>query len=320
MAHVFQYRLGSSLLFIFFLVLSFDLLLPLVAQAQVFGEAARTEFFGGVGFRVFYGRINKTQLLMNGEEISAPNSPKVFVNVVPVAVVYGAIPRFSFIAVFPTITRTVERPVSGQRVSDTDFGLGDIALFAKYRFFKKDYYLNSRQVAFQIGLKLPTGADDLKDEQGNRFPQPLQLSSGSVDYRFILLFTEARNRLVFTGDAGYNLKTEANKFEFGDVFNYDFAAKFRVHPSRYTDKYPVNDLYVFLEVNGIVSQKSKINGNDIDDSGGHQLFLSPGIQFFPLENILLEIGIQIPVLQDLNGTQLGTDFNFRTGLRWFIVP
>lgn len=155
-------------------------------------------------------------------------------------------------------------------------------LFAKYRFSKKDYFLRSRQFAFQVGLKLPTGADDLMDDQGKRFAQPLQLGSGSVDYLFILTFTEARNRLVFTGDGGYSFKAEANHFEFGDVFTYDFAVKFRLHPSRYTDKYPVNDLFVFLEVNGLVSQKSKINGGKNSDSGGHQIFFGSRISIFSL--------------------------------------
>jgi len=246
---------------IFFTVLAFELWLSLNAQAQIFGEAARTEFFGGFGVRVFYGRINKTDLLMNGDEISAPNATKVFVNVVPVAVVYGAMPKLSLIAVFPTITRTFKRTVNGQRVSETDFGIGDITVFAKYRFYKKDAFLKSRQVALQIGMKLPSGKDDLKDDQGNRLPQPLQLGSGSLDYRFILTFIEARNRLILSGDLGYNFNTEANNFEFGDVFNYDFAAKFRFHPAKFTDSSSLKQHFVFLEINGIVSPRSRVSVN-----------------------------------------------------------
>lgn len=105
-----------------------------------------------------------------------------------------------------------------------------------------------------------------------------------------------------------------------DVFNYDFAAKVRIHPARYTDQFPARDLYGVLEVNGIIGQKFKQNGTQIKDSGGHQIFLAPGLQFLPVAHLLLEMGVQIPVLEDLNGTQLGTDFNFRMGLRWFILP
>ena len=198
--------------------------------------------------------------------------------------------------------------------------LGDVTLFAKYRFYKKDAFLKSRQGALQFGLKLPSGVEDLKDDQANRLPQPLQLGSGSLDYRFILTFIEARNRLIFSGDLGYNFNTEANNFEFGDVFNYDFAAKFRFHPAKFTDSSSLKQHFVFLEINGIVSQKSRVSGNRIGDSGGHQIFLAPGFQFFLFENFLFEAGVQIPVLQDLNGTQLGTDFNLRTGLRWILSP
>jgi hypothetical protein len=146
------------------------------------------------------------------------------------------------------------------------------------------------------------------------------LGSGSVDYRFILSFSEVRNRLAFTGDLGYTLKTEADNFEFGDEFNYNFAAKVRIYPARYTDQFSARDLYGVLEVNGIMGQKFKQNGAQIRDSGGHQIFLAPGLQFLPVANFLLEVGVQIPVTEDLNGTQLGTDFNFRMGLRWFILP
>ena len=44
----------KSLSLIFFVLIDLDLWLPLNAQAQIFGEAARTEFFGGFGVRVFH--------------------------------------------------------------------------------------------------------------------------------------------------------------------------------------------------------------------------------------------------------------------------
>ena len=126
------------------------------ADAQVFGEAARTEFFGGFGVRTFYSRINHTQLLFNGTKISDPNAPQVFVNQTPVAIVYGARPKLSLIAVMPMVRRTRDSASGGQRISETDFGLGDITFFAKYRFYKKDVFLASRQFALQFGVKLPT--------------------------------------------------------------------------------------------------------------------------------------------------------------------
>jgi len=288
--------------------------------AQVFGEAARTEFFGGLGVRVFYGRINNTRLLSDGESIANPNGPRVFVNAVSVALVYGLRPGLSLIGVVPSKGRTLKRTVDGGRISETDWGVGDITLLAKYRLYKRDSFSSSRQVGIQAGLKLPTGADDLEDRQGVRFPQPLQLGTGSVDYELALTFTDFRNRLVFTGDLGYSLKTEANDFDFGDVFKYDVAVKFRLYPSRYGDNYPTHDLLLFVEVNGTVAARARSDVQTVADSGGHQIFLAPGVQFFPLENVILEAGLQLPLVDELNGIQLGSSFRFRSGLRWIVAP
>ncbi len=287
-------------------------------QAQIFGEAARTEFFGGWGLRTFYSRISKTDLLREGNKIRSTEQPEVFINIVPFAVVYGALPKLSLLAVVPTISRSAENTVDGRRVSHSDFGLGDITLLAKYRFYKKNDFLRTRELALQAGLKLPTSADDLRDGQRVRLPQPLQLGTGSFDPKLAFIFTEARNRLIFSGDLAYTMTTEANDFEFGDLLNYDFAVKFRFHPARFSDDGPPKQHFAFIEFNGVVRRHATAGGVEIEDSGGHQIFIAPGVQLFLLQNFLFEAGLQIPVLQDLNGTQLGTDFNLRSGVRWIL--
>ena len=47
--------------------------------------------------------------------------------------------------------------------------------------------------------------------------------------------------------------------------------------------------------------------------------MAPGFQFFPLENVLWEAGVQLPIVNRLNGTQLGSRFRFRSGLRWIVA-
>jgi len=58
----------------------------------------------------------------------------------------------------------------------------------------------------------------------------------------------------------------------------------------------------------------ELNGKTIDNSGGSLLFLSPGIQF-ATKRYILEASIQLPVIQDLNGNQVETDFVFTAGFR-----
>ena len=95
------------------------------------------------------------------------------------------------------------------------------------------------------------------------------------------------------------------------------ALGYRFYPSLY-EIYPSPYATAYLELNGQFARKSQTAGQSVADSGGHTLFLSPGVQFIPLGNLILEASLQIPVRQELNGTQLGTDFAFKGGIRWLI--
>lgn len=286
---------------------------------QVFGESARTEFMNGIGLRLFYGRVEKGTLISNGEKISSAGAPEVKVNMLPAALVYGVHPRFSLIGVVPLVQRTVNRGVDDQRISESDGGIGDITVLGKFRLYRQTGRLSRRQLSVQAGVKLPSGSHQRRDSRGERFPQPLQLGSGSFDLLSALTLTEARNRWVFSGDVGYNVKTEADDFRFGNVLSYDAAAKFRIFPASFAGRSNGRLLYFFLELNGTNEEKSVFQDRKVNDSGGWQLFLSPGFQWLARENLVLEAGVQIPVRQELNGTQLGTDFNFRSGLRWLLT-
>jgi len=52
---------------------------------------------------------------------------------------------------------------------------------------------------------------------------------------------------------------------------------------------------------------SREDGSTLRESGGHVLFLSPGVQVAALRWIV-EASVQIPVAQDLNGPQTEADF------------
>ncbi len=115
-------------------------------------------------------------------------------------------------------------------------------------------------------------------------------------------------------DVIYRINTEAENFERGDDLVYDLAYEFRVHPWTLPDVGVPNFLYLVAEANGIFSQKGKLHGKTIDDSGGNILFLSPGIQF-ATKRFILEASVQLPVIQDLRGNQVETDFVVTGGFR-----
>ncbi len=69
-----------------------------------------------------------------------------------------------------------------------------------------------------------------------------------------------------------------------------------------------------LEANGNTGQKARRDGIELGDTGGTTVFLSPGIQFVT-RRVIYETSIQIPVVQDLNGGQVETDFVASAGIR-----
>ena len=61
-------------------------------------------------------------------------------------------------------------------------------------------------------------------------------------------------------------------------------------------------------------QRSKEGGDAEEATGGTVLFLSPGVKASFSNGLAATMGIQVPVVQNLNGDQLETDFRFVSGL------
>ncbi len=208
----------------------------------------------------------------------------------PQTLVYGITPRLTGFATLPLLAR--RRTEAGGASERTDPAIGDLTLVARYTFYIDDYApLSTRRVALLGGLKLPTGAD--------RFGTP------SYDPIFGAVATWADRRHELDVDTLYTLTTERKDVETGDRLRYDVAYRYRVWPERFGKRQA--QLNAILELNGEWTGRSRLDGHTVRSSGGHVLFLSPGIQYVTTRWIL-EASLQLPVAQDLNGPQLERDF------------
>ena len=165
-------------------------------------------------------------------------------------------------------------------------------------------------------VQFPTGDDHEKDSQGKRLPRPLQLGSGSFDYSAGMVLTNLWQRWGINGDVLYTWNTEANNFEFGDTLRYDLAFAYRLFPRIYK-VYPSPQLNLFLEFNGLYGDKHRANGKRLADSGGNEVLIAPGIQYLG-KTFILEASVQLPFLEDLNGSLPSTDYTVLFGFRWLI--
>jgi len=250
----------------------------------------------GGGIRTFAKFVRRTTLLQDGDEIPDDMDRQVTVRVTPIAIPYNLFSdRFQMGVIVPFVD--VDSTVQDM----SSFGIGDVRVFAKYLLYQRDRKKETFRIASKAGVKFPTG--DVP-----------ALGSGSTDYFFSTVAGWIKDRSGIYLEVIYNLNTSHNQVDFGNSFAYNLAFGYRLLPAVY-ETYPSPQLNGFLEINGTTTAKSEVNGVTNEDSGGTTIFLSPGLQFVGGRRWLVEASLQIPIVNEPNGTQLATDWTLSIGTR-----
>ena len=194
----------------------------------------------------------------------------------------------------------VRKENAGQATS----GAGDLTLFTKYRFWRRDSL--GLQESAALALKLVT---DMAD--ANSVPP---LGKGATDAIVGLAYGYESRRQYRWASVRYRVNGEgAGGLERGDRLLIDFVGGIRLRLTSYLEP----DTVWLLELNGEYAWRSRLGGVDLADSGGNQWFLSPGI-FWTLRNFAVKAGVQVPVYSALNGDQARADYRARLTLEWHL--
>jgi hypothetical protein len=89
----------------------------------------------------------------------------------------------------------------------------------------------------------------------------------------------------------------------GNLLQASAAGGIRLYLPEYYDP----DLLLLVELNSEFRERDTLNGTDLRNTGGNSLFISPGF-WLTYRNWALKGGVQIPILQDLNGRQPKLDY------------
>ncbi|PHR71075.1 MAG: hypothetical protein COA66_10155 [Arcobacter sp.] len=181
-------------------------------------------------------------------------------------------------------------------------GLSDISFFTKYRFYRKDI-LGVQESAAVLLKVISNSADDNDDPS---------LGTGTTDgivgltygYESLTWYRWASIRYRQNGrnDAG---------LQRGEKILFDISGGYRPVLNNYTEA----DTVWILELNAEFGESANLNGSEVANTGGDQLFLSPGI-FWTKRNFAIKAGVQIPIISNLNGTQDDTDYRAKFVLEW----
>lgn len=226
---------------------------------------------------------------------------------------YGVTGDLAVFGALPVLDKRLElTDSSGRRIPRSTRGISDVRLLARYTAFQDDAPGRTFRIAPFIGLELPTGDDSDRDSFG-RLPATLQLGSGSWDPFGGLVATYQTLDYQVDAQVAYKANTEANDFEFGDEFRFDTSLQCRLWPRELGPGVP-GFLYGVVETNLIHQGKDRISGARDPNSGGTKFFVSPGLQYVT-KRWVIEAIVQLPVVQDLNGTALEEDFTVLAGFR-----
>jgi Putative MetA-pathway of phenol degradation len=255
---------------------------------------------------------------------------------------YGLTKDFTIAARLPYLANSEirETDVDGPGVNARGgvFGFGDVSITGTYRFIND--VRNGFDAALIVGVKAPTGRTDARDNSGELFETEHQPGSGSWDAllgaalsKQIGLTTLSANALyTFAGDGSQDTR-------LGDRLSYGIAASYRLwssggghdHPMKLGAKFdgmmrhggvdhaeeaahsPATAFDVSLGLNGQWSDKQTVAGERDDNTGGHVLYLTPGVKL-TIDKWAGFVNVGIPIARDFNGIQSEPRLQVTTGV------
>jgi len=189
-------------------------------------------------------------------------------------------------------------------------GIGDTSLYGLYRF------VNNKQTGLQVsvlgGVKMPTGNTREKTNEGDLFEAEHQPGSGSWDPLFGIGVSMPWNSTSLGASLFYQLSTEGTQDTIiGDGVFYSLALAHRLGSGgshNHYDHGPHGEWDLILELNGEWREEVDIDGARDDNTGGHVLFLAPGVRYGAPQGWAAALSFGVPVINNLNGIQSEPDW------------
>ena len=192
--------------------------------------------------------------------------------------------------------------------SDPD-GFTDLWLTGKYRFYQGP----AGQFALLGGIKAPTGDSRLTNSEGEAVEPSATAGTGAWDGQVGGAYTMPLNAaLTVDTSALYTLRSEWHDYRLGDRLDLGTSLAWRLGEAGGTSP------QITLVAEAIIRyvQKSEEEGSGNAATGGTVFFLAPGVKVSFSANLAASLGVQIPVVQNLNGDQLETSFRLISGLSY----
>lgn len=182
---------------------------------------------------------------------------------------------------------------------NSQVGLSNFVLLSKYRFWRKDSLGEQSSAAVLARINLDTSSSSV--------------ASNTTDALFGLTYGYESLKWYRWASVRYRINQQLNNLQRGNRLFVDFAGGVRPKINDYRKA----DTVLLLELNGEFLGRNQTNGLDSLNTGGNQWFVSPGVMW-TLRNFAIKAGVQLPVINNLNGSQKETDYRAFLEFEWHL--
>jgi hypothetical protein len=223
----------------------------------------------------------------------------------------------------PRTQLEIEVPIARTSFDDgaregSGVGLGNVTLWAKYRFYRTVKTYGDRQASARLGLELPTGKKDAPRASEVNAPafvrQQLTPISGGFSPHLDISFSQAGGRFIFGGNVEGILRTERGGFRTGHEVRVNTDLEYVLLPFKYEQ--PGGELFVILESSFVHRGRGRLDGSPVEGSSSTEYYLAPGLQYAADPRFVVEGSWQIPVARNTGPLVLRNDRNVLLGVRY----
>lgn len=220
---------------------------------------------------------------------------------------YGFSDRINLETLIPYVSQLrVITQNNGEKNNEGGHGIGDITLIAQYDILQKPF----SSLTIGGGVKMPTGANDLRNANGFLLINDLQLGSNTYDfigraaYTFVPNFKPTASIFANT----IYLSKGVNKTYLGSQ-EYKFGNEVQANLG-ISDQLLIFKalIYPSLSLRFRHALRDDINNNELTNTGGSWLFGKLGLGVNLYNDHRVSVNFELPFYTFVDGTQLSPDF------------
>lgn len=197
--------------------------------------------------------------------------------------------------------------------------LGDITVMGLYRLSTDRDVSPTEAVTLGFGIKTASGSATIKKSNGEYVHAHMQPGTGSWDPLVSLMYAKKSVPFLIQADATYQYTTKNREnYEFGDSLALNAGVRYAV-----IDEFNIAAGLTYLTVGKAEDPDNAYNPDpgaslmdDPANTGGDSLWFSPGIQVMPVANGMLDLKVQVPVWEKVNGIQLVSSYRVLLGISY----